>query len=104
MATSLACEQAVQDLKDMFQSLGFFMHETKSVSELTCRLKFLGFWLDSIKMTVSLTQEKQENFCNAIESFGCRNSKIKIWKDASVVGLMVAYSKAVKFAGHILKS
>jgi hypothetical protein len=43
----------------VFQSCGFFIHPGKSVFLPTQRMKYLGFIIDTIKMTVELPIEKQ---------------------------------------------
>ena len=42
----------------VFNSLGFTVHPVKSVLQPTERIEFLGFWLDSVNMIVSLTDRK----------------------------------------------
>ncbi len=43
---------------NLFQQAGFLLHGDKSVSEPTQRIKYLGFIIDSINLTLSLPQEK----------------------------------------------
>lgn len=45
----------------LFTELGFYIHPTKSVFLPTQTLVFLGFILDSVKMTISPTPEKIGN-------------------------------------------
>ena len=52
------CAQNVHQTVKVFQSLGFVIHEGKSVLIPFKRLKYLRFWLDSDKMTVTLPAEK----------------------------------------------
>ena len=46
------------DTVEQFDSLGFISHPSKSVFERSQTLIILGFRLDSVKMTISLTEEK----------------------------------------------
>ena len=48
----------IYDSCDLFSKLGFILHPVKSVLKPVQVLTFLAFVLDSVNMTVSLTQEK----------------------------------------------
>ena len=52
------CQANISDSCDLFSKLGFILHPVKSVLKPVQVLIFLGFVLDSVNMTVSLTQEK----------------------------------------------
>jgi hypothetical protein len=43
---------------NLLQRAGFLLHETKSMSELAQRIKYLGFIIDSNSMTISLPADK----------------------------------------------
>jgi len=49
----------------LFTELGFYIHPNKSVFMPTHTLTFLGFILDSVKMTISPTPEKVEKVVKA---------------------------------------
>ena len=57
----LDCEEAVTECVGLFQDLGFVVHEKKNVFQPTQSLVFLGFVLNSINMTVTLTTDKKAN-------------------------------------------
>ena len=52
------CQANISDTCDLFSKLGFTLHPVKSVLKPVQVLTFLGFVLNSVDMTVSLTQEK----------------------------------------------
>ena len=52
------CQSAMMATCQVFDSLGFTVHSVKSVIQPTQRIEFLGFWLDSVNMIVSLTDRK----------------------------------------------
>ena len=56
--TEQDCQSAMMATCQVFNSLGFTVHPVKSVLQPTQRIKFLGFWLDSVNMIVSLTDRK----------------------------------------------
>ena len=80
----------------MFESLGFVIHKEKSVFEPCKKLKYLGFWLISENMTVTLTEEKIE-----IVKTTCKNLKSEqeftIRKLAQVIGKLVSCFLAVQW-------
>ena len=90
------CKQNVTDTVKMFESLGFVIHKEKSVFEPCKKLKYLGFWLNSEDMTVTLTEEKIEKVKNA-----CQNLKSEpeftIRKLAQVIGKLVSCFPAVQW-------
>ena len=52
------CRTAITVLVNMFEKLKFTINREKSVLELTQNLKFVRFDMNSIEITVSLTDEK----------------------------------------------
>ena len=56
--TFTECEQNVQETVTLFESLGFVVHEGKSVLIPCKKQKYLGFWIDSNTMAVTLSSEK----------------------------------------------
>ena len=52
------CNDNINDTTDLFIKLGFVIHPLKSVLQPTQTLIFLGFVLNSVNMTASLTSEK----------------------------------------------
>ena len=56
--TEQDCQSAVMAPCQVLDSLGFTVHPVKSVLQPTQRIEFLGFWLGSVNMIVSLTDRK----------------------------------------------
>ena len=59
--TKLECENNVQATTKLFNSLGLYVHPDKSILEPSQVLEFLGFVLNSMTMTVTLSHTKVEN-------------------------------------------
>ena len=81
----------------LLKSLGFTIHEGKSLFTPSQRVAFLGFVLDSITMTVSMKSDKAEKVKTAIGQL-LRKARPQIREVASVVGLMVSCFPGVKYA------
>ena len=58
-ATPLELSQAINDTISLLRSLGFTIHDTKSVPTPTQVVNFLGFVLNSQNMTISMVPRKQ---------------------------------------------
>ena len=54
-----SCESNIVDSITLFSQLGFVAHPKKSVLQPTQSIEFLGFVIDSVKMTVKLLPHKQ---------------------------------------------
>ena len=83
------CQANISDTCDLFSKLGFVLHPVKSVLKPVQVLIFLGFVLDSVNMTVSLTQEKIQGIkekCNKMMTL----TELPIWELASFIGLLVS--------------
>lgn len=83
------CLKNVQDTVKLFQSLGFVVHEEKSVLTPTQKIKYLGFWLDSKQMTVSLSDEKKQKIKKACSELK-RKRRFTIRELAQVIGILVS--------------
>jgi len=87
---------ATKDTMDLLLSLGFTISVKKSVVRPTQVIEFLGFQLDSINMTVSLTTEKAKyigNFCR--ETMAKR--RITIRHFAKLLGTLNATEQGNKY-------
>ena len=65
----MECEEATLHAVQLFISLGFKIHPEKSVVITTQVLEFLGFTLNSIIMTVSLTNKKADKILQLCQTF-----------------------------------
>ena len=87
------CEKTIK----LVDSLGLTVHLEKSVLKPTQRIQFLGFWLDSTKMTVEITHEKADaikTLCHHI----LEKSLITIRQVAQLIGKLVASEPGVRLA------
>lgn len=93
---SQECENNISETVTLFKELGFSLNETKS--DLTPRqtVKFLGFYLNSVKMTVSITPEKANKIL--IKSQKILEKASPSIRDVSeLIGLMVASFPGVMY-------
>ena len=102
--TDTECSIAVNELAALLKSLGFIIHVEKSVFQPTQKLKFLGFFLDSVNMLVHITPDKVEKFKNFVLELGSHGQKLKIRRVAVIIGLMTAYSPAVLYGSAHIKT
>ena len=92
--TCAACQQNIFETVGMLLSLGFTVHVPKSVLVPTQKLCFIGFVINSLLMTVSLTEEKTTgiiDLCSKLLSY--ETTKIRFL--AKVIGCLVATFPAV---------
>lgn len=89
-----ACVYNIRNTIDLLQSLGFTIHSTKSILTPTQKITFLGFVIDSVNMTLEITEDKKNKIyelCNKLLT----SNKITIRMLASVIGNFVASFPAV---------
>ena len=59
-----ACLHNIENTIELLQNLGFTIHPTKPILTPTQRITFLGFVIDSVHMTLELTEEKKSKIHN----------------------------------------
>ena len=94
--TKIACFEAGISTANMFQTLGFVIHPEKSQLEPTQKIIFLGFVIDSVTMTISLTEKRR----NALHSLLLNILRLKsptIRYVAKVIGHIISALPASKF-------
>ena len=69
--TDASCQDSTPHAVELFIKLGFVAHPTKSSLVPTQELEFLGFFLNSIFMTVRLTLNKISKVVTMCENFLC---------------------------------
>ena len=90
------CHENLRKAIFLFLKLGFTLHPEKSVLVPSQSLIFLGFWLDSVTMTVSLTQEKKATLkLLCLKALEKRNLIIRFV--AQVIGKIVSSLPGVEF-------
>ena len=96
------CRETLHQLCQGLDKLGMVIHLEKSVLEPTQQLTFLGFVIDSVGLTVTLTQDKKDKFVRAASQV-LEKDWLTIREVAGLIGLMVAYQVAVQYGGAHLK-
>lgn len=61
--TDESCLENVQNTIELFQILGFTIHPLKSTLTPTQRKTFPGFVIDSVLMTLEITEDKKIKLC-----------------------------------------
>ncbi|XP_028407843.1 uncharacterized protein LOC114530423 [Dendronephthya gigantea] len=90
------CISNVIDTIKLLDNLGFVPHPNKSVFRPTQSLVFLGFLLNSITMTVSLTPEKANKLKTSVQHLLlCERPSIR--KVAQVIGLIISSFPGVMY-------
>ena len=92
----LDCTNNVTATVSLFSQLGFCLHDDKSVFEPTQQLVFLGFQLDSCKMTVSPTPKKIAKTVHACTKLKNKQSPL-ISDVAEVIGILVSNFPGVEY-------
>ena len=90
------CVDNVIDSVQVVDSLGFVAHPDKSTFIPPQQLQFLGFILNSVEMTIRLTQEKAtglQTACNILLT----NPSPTIWDLARVIGKIVSSFPAARY-------
>ena len=84
-------------IAELFDRLGFVVHPDKSVLIPTQEITILGFVINSRKMSVKLTPQKEKNLKTLVNQlFSMKNLSIRLL--AKVIGTIVTVFPAVKYA------
>ena len=86
------CQSNISDTIQVFQRLGFVVHSEKSVLVPVQTVTFLGCVLNSVNMTVSLTEARKVKIIDACQELLSLAKKVSIRKVARVLGLLVSTS------------
>ena len=97
------CQNKVTDLRPTLNNFGFYTHQRKSVLKPTKCLKFLGFFINTNDMTISLMAEKIQRFCS-MAHYLLETGRPKIRQVAVLIVNMVAYVPAVIYEQVHIKS
>ena len=76
----------------------FTIHTTKSVLKPKQTLVFLGFFINSVKMTVKLTAEKKNSLHEACNDLLLHKIK-SVRRVAQVIGMIMSSKSGVKYGG-----
>ena len=92
------CQLNMTKIYEMLNKAGFLINFEKSQLTLSQNIKFLGFYLDSISMTINLPVGKREkivSMCSVLVSDS--ETKHKIRFVATVIGVLISCLPAVPF-------
>ena len=90
------CLKSIRAIFALSLELGFTIHPAKSVLVPTQQIIFLGFVIDSVKMTITLTEERKQSIymlCQNILS----NYQASIRDLAQTIGVIVSSFRAVPY-------
>ena len=59
------CVENVQATRKLLENLGFFIHPDKSIFTPTQKITFLGYVIDSVEMSLTLTEEKKSGILHS---------------------------------------
>jgi hypothetical protein len=90
------CVKNVKDTITLLDHVGLVIHPEKSVLHPTQKLVFLGFQLDSIKMTISLTGEKAQKIKESCHKV-LQPPQPTIQEVARIIGMLTAIFPGVMF-------
>jgi len=90
------CLRNVKETYYLFKRLGFQISEEKSITTPTQILEHLGFILNSVTMTISLTEEKIKNIRDLCHTI-LNKKEITIRQAAQLIGTLVSCSVGVEF-------
>ena len=103
-ATPLDLSQAINDTISLLRSLGFTIHDTKSVTTPTQVVNFLGFILNSQNMTISMVPGNADMIKSKCHTLVHMEGPVQIRGVASVVGLMVSAFSGVQYTPLFYRS
>lgn len=91
------CVDNIQETSALLDKLGFTVHPEKSVFVPTQEIIFLGFVINTVKMLVTLTQDRIDNLLSLCEKL-LLEKVISIREFAKLIGKMVASEPGVQYA------
>ena len=90
--STVDCKTNIEDTLQCFHDLGLLTHDDKSGMTPTQIIQHLGFVLYSIDMTVSISVEKHNKFCDVATTIFEQNMP-SIRSVAQLIGMMVAVDR-----------
>ena len=96
LQSTIDCKTNIEDTLQCFHDLGLLTHDDKSGMTPTQIIQHLGFVLNSIDMTVSISVEKRNKFCDVATTIFQQNMP-SIRSVAQLIGMMVACFPGVEY-------
>lgn len=96
------CKNSTFNLANLLIDLGFKVHLDKSEMIPTQKLQFLGFFIDSVKMTVSLPDSKVDNVIDICD-LALKSSVLSIRFVLHIIGTLNSYCVAVDYGANNFK-
>lgn len=93
--TFFECKKNIEETVSLVTKLGFIVHRDKSIFIPTKQIQFLGFIIDTEKMTVTLPVEKKDIISQETSKLFTKDTAT-IREVARVLGLMVSSFSAVE--------
>lgn len=90
------CENNITATVELFTNLGFTIHPDKSILKPTQEIEFLGFWINSLTMTVRLPTTKATKVQSACQEL-LDSNQATIRNVAHVLGVLVSSLPAVQY-------
>ena len=90
------CLKSIRAIVALSLELGFTIHPEKSVLVPTQQIIFLGFEIDSVKMTITLTEEMKQSIYMLCENI-LSNYQASIRDLAQTIGVIVSSFRAVPY-------
>ena len=85
----LICFINIRATVALLRRLGFTIHPENSVLVPTKQITFLGFVIDSVKMTITLTEERKQSMYTICQNI-LSNYQATIWGLAQTIGVIVS--------------
>ena len=90
-----SCQSNIANTVSLLQAMGFTINMKKSVLTPTQSLEFLGFIINSVNMTITLTTRRKSNIAEVCTKLLMKTS-LKIRFVSSAIGMIIAALPAVK--------
>lgn len=93
----LAALQAVREVINLFESLGFLIQQEKSVTDPAQSLEYIGLVINTVTMSFSLPEKKREKLLGQC-SKAYTSKTVSLKELASLLGILNWASQSVEYA------
>ena len=95
--TYASCARNILDTVETFDSLGLVIHHEKSVTSPSQEDVIVGFVINSITMTIRVTNEKKAKIKQILIVAIANSVDISIWQVAKIIGSLVSSFPGVQY-------